>query len=99
MQLQTIVLALAALAAASPAPDQRRTANLIGRSSDLCGPLDTPMCCETDILGVADLNCASIDSSIKSTSEFESTCADKGKSAECCVTSLLGDTGLLCSSP
>lgn len=59
MQIQTIVLALTALAAATPAPNQRRTANLIGRSSDLCGPLDTPMCCETDVLGVADLNCAS----------------------------------------
>lgn len=59
MQIQTIVLALATLAAATPSRNQRRTANLIGRNSDLCGPLDTPMCCETDVLGVADLNCAS----------------------------------------
>jgi hypothetical protein len=27
------------------------------QSTSLCGPLDTPMCCQTDVLGVADLSC------------------------------------------
>lgn len=60
MKVQSIILAIVSLAAASsngPARSGRRTA-VLERRGDLCGPLDTPMCCQTDVSGVADLDCA-----------------------------------------
>ncbi|KAL1303034.1 hypothetical protein AAFC00_003346 [Neodothiora populina] len=100
MQIQAVLLAMASIAAAAssgPARVERRTATL-DRRADLCGPLDTPMCCQTDVEGIADLNCASINSDITSTDQFVATCSAEGKSAECCTLSLLGSAGLLCSS-
>ncbi|KAK5631222.1 hypothetical protein RRF57_006936 [Xylaria bambusicola] len=42
-------------------------------------------CCATDILGVADLNCASPSEVPTSPDSFESICAEGGKAAACCV--------------
>lgn len=61
MKVFTSILAIAAIASAAATPDmKRRSAVLASRdASDLCGPLDTPMCCGTDVLGLADLSCSS----------------------------------------
>ena len=61
MKVFTSILAIAVIASAAATPDmKRRSAVLASRdASDLCGPLDTPMCCGTDVLGLADLSCSS----------------------------------------
>lgn len=61
MKVFASILAIAAIASAAATPDmKRRSAVLASRdASDLCGPLDTPMCCGTDVLGLADLSCSS----------------------------------------
>lgn len=58
MHFQTIVLALAgastAMAAALPGKS-----TLMDRQALLCsGASSTPLCCATDVLGIADLDCA-----------------------------------------
>ncbi|KAG9661630.1 hypothetical protein KCU98_g9945, partial [Aureobasidium melanogenum] len=100
MKVFANILAIATIAAAAATPNMKRTGALEMRSAtDLCGPLDTPMCCETDVLGVADLSCSSVPSSVNSTTSFNAYCATEGKTAECCVTSLLDSVSLLCSAP
>ncbi|KAG9944507.1 hypothetical protein KCU85_g7852, partial [Aureobasidium melanogenum] len=100
MKVFANILAIATIAAAAATPNMKRTGNIeMRRSTSLCGPLDTPMCCQTDVLGVADLNCVAVPNTITTDANFTSYCAASGKSAECCVTQLLGDTGLLCSKP
>ncbi|KAF1353249.1 fungal hydrophobin-domain-containing protein [Delphinella strobiligena] len=99
MQFQIALLALATLAVATPAPVEGNTDSLAPRHVvELCSSNYSPMCCETDVLGVADLDCSSVDNSVTTTSAFKSTCAKSGKSAKCCVTALLGTTGLICES-
>lgn len=61
MHYSTIVLAFAALAAAAPGSMTARSPNtktgiLRRQTSELCGT-DTPLCCEVDVEGVADLDC------------------------------------------
>ncbi|KAG9600349.1 hypothetical protein KCU77_g3457, partial [Aureobasidium melanogenum] len=100
MKVFANILAIATIAAAAATPNQKRTGNIeMRRSTSLCGPLDTPMCCETDVLGVADLSCTSVPNTIVTDANFTSYCAGEGKTAECCVTSLLDTVGLLCSAP
>lgn len=48
--MQFLVLALASLAAAAPSIKLRAP-------SDVCPALDTPLCCQADVLGVLDLTC------------------------------------------
>lgn len=50
MQFQIALLALATLAIATPAPH-------VAGAVELCSSNYSPMCCETDVLGVADLGC------------------------------------------
>lgn len=60
MKVFASILAIAAIASAAATPDMKRRSALASRdASDLCGPLDTPMCCGTDVLGLADLSCSS----------------------------------------
>ncbi|CAD0093949.1 unnamed protein product [Aureobasidium mustum] len=94
------ILAIVTIATAAATPNLKRRTGIIEMRavSDLCGPLDTPMCCATDVLGVADLTCSPVPTSVTTSDDFESYCAAEGKSAECCVTSLLGDLGLVCSA-
>ena len=63
MQIIASILAIATIATAAATPNmQRRTARVeleSRQAASLCGPLDTPQCCSTDVLGVADLACTS----------------------------------------
>ncbi|KAK5999989.1 hypothetical protein QM012_005077 [Aureobasidium pullulans] len=100
MKFVVSILAISAIASAAATPNTKRRTGIIEMraTSDVCGPLDTPMCCATDVLGIADLSCSAVPSSVTSSDDFTSYCAADGKSAECCVTSLLGSAGLLCSA-
>ncbi|TLS21446.1 uncharacterized protein PpBr36_10316 [Pyricularia pennisetigena] len=55
-------------------------------------------CCATDVLGVADLDCAVPPSLPTSASSFTSICAAKGQRARCCVLPVLGQA-ILCQAP
>ena len=59
MQFFATILALAAVATAATSRDAR-TARLQGRDTGMCAGLSAnPLCCETDVLSIADLNCES----------------------------------------
>ncbi|KAI5237160.1 hypothetical protein E4T47_07829 [Aureobasidium subglaciale] len=99
MKFFTSILAIATIASAASTPKmERRTAVVEKRASALCGPLDTPMCCGTDILGLADLSCSSVPNTVTTTDDFTAYCSSGGKTAECCVTSLLGSLGVACGA-
>ncbi|KAH7135881.1 fungal hydrophobin-domain-containing protein [Dendryphion nanum] len=68
---------------------------LIARSG-VCGPLQTPLCCQLDVSGVANLNCENA-AGVKTTEAFQATCAETGRTAECCVLAV-GADGLLCTA-
>ncbi|CAD0110214.1 unnamed protein product [Aureobasidium uvarum] len=117
MKVFASILAIAAVASAAATPNLKRRTGIIEMraASDLCGPLDTPMCCGTDVLGLADLSCSSgihlplpsafafrfwkgdanvfgfatVPSTVTTSADFGTYCAGEGKSAECCVTSLV----------
>nr|CAB02148.1 cerato-ulmin [Ophiostoma ulmi] len=56
----------------------------------------SPQCCNTDILGVANLDSPSVPTS---PSQFQASCvADGGRQARCCTLSLLG-LALVCTDP
>lgn len=56
MQLTLTVTALLSVASAA-AVTKRYPATLSTRQSGVCGALSTPLCCQLDVLGVANLNC------------------------------------------
>ncbi|KXH32540.1 hypothetical protein CSIM01_11125 [Colletotrichum simmondsii] len=59
-------------------------------------------CCATDVLGVADLDCASPPPTATnvptSASNFRSICANVGQRARCCIVPVLGQA-VLCQTP
>ncbi|KAH8838707.1 hypothetical protein MCOR27_003646 [Pyricularia oryzae] len=62
------------------------------------GAYNNAQCCATDILGLANLDCAPPPSLPTSTSSFTSICAAKGQRARCCLLPVLGQA-LLCQAP
>ncbi|TLD15204.1 hypothetical protein PspLS_10763 [Pyricularia sp. CBS 133598] len=62
------------------------------------GLYSSAQCCATDILGVADLDCAVPPSLPTSSSTFSAICAAKGQRARCCVLPVLGQA-VLCQAP
>ncbi|KAL1801465.1 hypothetical protein ACET3X_001807 [Alternaria dauci] len=88
----TALLSLTSAAAVT----KRYTATLVERASGICGGLATPLCCQLDVLGVANLNCANAGTGIETTEDFEAVCAESGTTAQCCVLPL-GADGLLCT--
>ncbi|ORY16008.1 fungal hydrophobin-domain-containing protein [Clohesyomyces aquaticus] len=54
-------------------------------------------CCATDVLGLADLNCASPPTTPTSTNNFIDICSAIGQQAKCCAIPILGQA-LICSS-
>nr|4BWH_A Chain A, NCHI2, HYDROPHOBIN, NCHI2 [Neurospora crassa] len=48
------------------------------------GLYGTAQCCATDVLGVADLDCANPPATLANATHFESTCAAIGQRARCC---------------
>ncbi|KAI4850908.1 hypothetical protein E4T44_02467 [Aureobasidium sp. EXF-8845] len=92
MKIFASILTMTVIASAAATPIMERQT-----ASSLCGPLDTPQCCSTDVLGLADLGCSAVPNTITTTSNFTSYCAAKGDTARCCVLSLLGTAGVVCS--
>lgn len=81
MQYFTVVATLfASVALSSPVEVQER--QLYIPCSGLYG---TAQCCATDVLGVADLDCADPPTVPANASDFQSECAAIGQRARCCV--------------
>ncbi|KAF2247939.1 hypothetical protein BU26DRAFT_565362 [Trematosphaeria pertusa] len=80
----------------SPAKLSGRSAGKLVARAGVCGPLQTPLCCQLDVDGVANLNCENA-GDVSTTEEFEATCAETGLTAECCVLPV-GADGLLCTA-
>ena len=100
MQFLTLLSAvsLSTLSLALPAPNT--SPNLQGRqASVVCsGTYGTPQCCATNVLDVADLNCANPPTIPTDTQSFIDECAAIGQQAQCCALPIL-DQALLCEAP
>ncbi|KAF3040540.1 hypothetical protein E8E12_008867 [Didymella heteroderae] len=81
----------AAISARSPS-----VGKLVARQGSVCGALATPVCCQLDVLGVANLNCENA-GPVSTTEEFTALCAESGTSAQCCALPL-GADALLCTA-
>lgn len=88
----TIVALFLGVAAASPLLDTRQT------YTPCSGLYGTAQCCATDVLGVADLDCADPPTTPTNATNFQSECAAIGLSARCCVLPIL-EQGVLCDTP
>ncbi|KAI0392555.1 hydrophobin precursor [Xylariaceae sp. FL0594] len=95
MQFSAAFVALAATAVMANPVDKRN-----GTPYDACpvGLYSVPQCCSTDVLGVADLNCAAPSAVPYSPSNFQAICAKGGQTARCCVVPVAGQD-LLCVTP
>ncbi|KAI0202816.1 fungal hydrophobin-domain-containing protein [Astrocystis sublimbata] len=114
MQFSTIAIAIFATAVAAspldlPVPRAAYSATPTSTmppypyptgSYDSCpdGLYSVAQCCATDILGIADLNCASPPAIPQSADEFRYICATGGQRARCCVVPIAGQA-LLCETP
>ncbi|KAI1276099.1 Cerato-ulmin hydrophobin family [Xylaria sp. FL0933] len=95
MQFTTIIAALfAAAAVAVP------TSNLADRGDYVAcsGLYSTAQCCATDVLGVADLDCANPPTVPTDAPNFSAVCSAIGQRARCCVLPVLGQD-VLCQTP
>ncbi|KAJ9620925.1 hypothetical protein H2203_007511 [Taxawa tesnikishii (nom. ined.)] len=96
MRFSTILTGLtlgasSALASAIPALSERQTAVCTGSEP-------SAVCCATDVLGLADLNCATPPTAPTSVDDFRSICAAIGQQARCCLLPVL-EQALVCSAP
>ncbi|KAK4163921.1 Cerato-ulmin hydrophobin family [Cladorrhinum sp. PSN259] len=62
------------------------------------GTYANAQCCATDVLGLADLDCANPPAPVANATEFQAVCSDIGQRARCCAIPILGQA-LLCSTP
>ncbi|KAI0451585.1 Cerato-ulmin hydrophobin family [Xylaria acuta] len=96
MQIPIILATLfAAVAIAAPAPEVEGRGAAYVACSGLYG---TTQCCATDVLGVADLDCANPPIVPTSASDFSAVCSAIGQRARCCVLPVLGQD-VLCQTP
>ncbi|TRX89337.1 hypothetical protein FHL15_009774 [Xylaria flabelliformis] len=96
MQTSIIIATLfAAIAVAAPAPEVESRQVPYVACSGLYG---TSQCCATDVLGVADLDCANPPSVPTDADNFSAVCSAIGQRARCCVLPVLGQD-LLCQTP
>ncbi|KAM0273197.1 hypothetical protein ACHAQH_008432 [Verticillium albo-atrum] len=86
-----IVTLLAGVAMASPATLSPRASVC---QSTLYG---TPQCCQTDVLGVASLDCAN-PKSANNAQDFKKSCTSTGGQPLCCTLPIAGQ-GVLCTKP
>ncbi|KAE9985221.1 hypothetical protein EG328_007761 [Venturia inaequalis] len=56
------------------------------------------VCCATDVLGLADLDCAQPPTTPTSKDDFTAICSELGQRARCCTLPILGQA-LICASP
>ncbi|KAH8902510.1 hypothetical protein BR93DRAFT_972575 [Coniochaeta sp. PMI_546] len=62
------------------------------------GLYGTSQCCATDVLGVADLDCANPPTVPTDAANFTAICSAIGQRARCCVLPILGQD-ILCETP
>ncbi|KAL1855760.1 hypothetical protein VTK73DRAFT_8483 [Phialemonium thermophilum] len=62
------------------------------------GLYGTAQCCATDVLGVADLDCANPPQTPSDATNFTAICASIGQRARCCVLPIL-EQDILCQDP
>ncbi|KAL8420630.1 hypothetical protein RB594_003426 [Gaeumannomyces avenae] len=104
MQFKTIIIALfAGAAVAVPTGGGSGGGGGGGGSGggayDACSGLyDSLQCCATDVLGLANLDCAPPTKVPTSAADFKATCATGGQRARCCVLPVLGQA-VLCQAP
>ncbi|KAI0112762.1 cerato-ulmin [Hypoxylon sp. NC0597] len=94
MQLSTLFVTFLASAVFAN-PTKRGYADIYDPCSGL---YDSAQCCATDVLGVADLDCASPSKVPLSADDFKATCATSGQRARCCILPVLGQD-VLCQTP
>ncbi|KAI1651567.1 Cerato-ulmin hydrophobin family [Daldinia loculata] len=93
MQFFTAAITIfAGVALAAPAVEQRQV------YTPCSGLYGTSQCCATDVLGVADLDCANPPAVPTDASNFSEICAADGQRARCCVLPILGQD-VLCQTP
>ncbi|KIX96808.1 uncharacterized protein Z520_07528 [Fonsecaea multimorphosa CBS 102226] len=98
MRFYTAAIALAGATTAMASAIPGKSA-LVDRQVTLCSGADSSaVCCATDVLGVADLNCAPPPTTPTSIDDFTSICASIGQQARCCLLPIL-EQGLICTSP
>ncbi|EAT89853.1 hypothetical protein HBI56_032770 [Parastagonospora nodorum] len=85
--LYTTILAFAVAAFAAPLEDKRQVG--------LCAS-GSPVCCATDVLNLANLDCAPPTTTPADVNTFIDVCATGGQQAKCCLIPILGQA-LLCS--
>ncbi|KAF2115427.1 fungal hydrophobin-domain-containing protein [Lophiotrema nucula] len=85
--LFTTVLAFAAAAMAAPMLEERQAV--------LCTS-GNAQCCATDVLNLADLDCANPPTTPTSIDNFIDICTAEGQQAKCCLLPILGQA-LICS--
>ncbi|KAK0101356.1 hypothetical protein ONS95_006531 [Cadophora gregata] len=88
------IFALSALFASSMA----HPTFLEERQFPVCLGAGSPLCCDVDVLGVADLNCDTPPAAFATVQEFNDVCAGVGKMDMCCILPIL-DQGIICSEP
>ncbi|CCC10469.1 hypothetical protein SMACR_08025 [Sordaria macrospora] len=88
------VLSLLTVALAAPAAVVERQVPYTACT----GLYGTAQCCATDILGLADLDCANPPATLTSAVQFQATCSDIGQRARCCLLPILGQA-LVCETP
>ncbi|KAK1572829.1 fungal hydrophobin [Colletotrichum navitas] len=94
MQFTITVAALfASVAFAAPVVEERQTVYI-----PCSGLYGTAQCCATDILGLADLDCANPSEVPTTGDNFSAICSEIGQRARCCLLPIL-DQGILCSTP
>ncbi|KAI0202563.1 fungal hydrophobin [Astrocystis sublimbata] len=101
MQFSTVFVALFASIAMAGPVQQTATAevyNTDGSYAACSGLYSTLQCCATDVLGVADLDCATPGGVPSSPKDFQGICAKGGQRARCCVLPILGQD-VLCQTP
>lgn len=79
MQFFVAALALAASVMAIPVEERQVP------YTPCSGLYGTAQCCATDVLGVADLDCANPSSTPTDAANFSAVCAAIGQRARCCV--------------
>ncbi|CEJ81518.1 hypothetical protein VHEMI01639 [[Torrubiella] hemipterigena] len=88
-----VAASLLAVAFAAPAELDTRTDRPVCPN----GLFSNPLCCATDVLGVACLDGGAPDQTPRDGRDFRDICAKKGQQARCCVLPVAGQ-GVLCTS-
>nr|AWT58089.1 hydrophobin [Trichoderma guizhouense] len=96
MKCSFVATLLVAGVLAAPSSDVKA----VKRQSQVCptGLESNAQCCATDVLGIADLDCATPPNPFTDVTSFTAVCAAIGQRARCCAIPVLGQD-LLCTSP